>query len=1211
MICDFKKRGSRFIETTMYKECLHKLGSTRNLVISGNPGEGKTRYAVELICSKTEPGRRLFLTYVQQLENIDLEHIDGVIIDNIYGDVSFYEDKCKRWKEQMPYLIARCKNNKPFYVIATSRSYILMKSTDPEIRRMKCVELLTTRLAMGERVSILQSHCSIADPLPLISAFKSPIGLPQVCYMYSTSDQFCGGDIFHHPEEFIKNILQTFELEDRMLFFAIALVVFHRGTFALHDIRAEEFDKINNYTRLNFGEYDLQMALTRLCGSFIQYNEPVGNYQFLHDSLFETCCSYIGGRYSDLFISLSDVRVLVEFARIQQQAETTDRIYTYIPKSRCNIINLAARYVSEMKKDARFKYMLTKSDALFCEELLSECLINLQENDMLKQFLNVADPNESLLVEFCIMNQPELVKLVMEYMDTFSCEDWVKSQKGKAKTRCKLWEYHACLDIFEDDEEYLSDDNSYFSECSDEDFYEEFDETSFVYNRTETEIVCAIQRRDEKALKNLVDTNVLSDSDLCNLLQDGIAKGMVEKIYFETTPQVTNNLIHHSVQYRKSSPFKFFTERAITTRVSMQMNVPMSDTTKSPFVLDVTDIDKMIEIIDKEDAHLLALYILVNGCLNLLLPLLEIDVPHADIEYIHDMNKVSKRFGELSDKFSGILTRSSQNLKVKDILYFGFPDFMTDCICDSLRSGTSASFFIAVKSVILNRISIENNMTDDSVDFYLEKMSRLGDKEDVHLLVLYCVVNSYWDSLLPLLEVDVPRDDIEYIHDMKDVSERFKTLSCQFRDILPNSSQGLKVIHIVLLERPDLTIKCVHQSVRYDMPFAFSLTMKSAITNRLSVKASKTDVPLDDNNGRISKRVNKEDVHLLVLYCVVNSYWDSLLPLLEVEVPRDDIEYIYNKMKHFSMRFKKSPRKFGDILPKSSQGLKVIHIVLLERPDLTIKCVHQSVQDDMSFAFSIAIKMAIANRMLLQDSLCDAAFHDNVEWMSRRIDKDDVHLLVLYCIVNSCWTPLLSLLQVEVPHDDIKYIHNMKDVSERSKTLSDNFSEILEKSSQGLKVIHIVLLERPDLTIECIHQSLRFEMYFAFSVAMKRAIVNRLSVRDGKVDLYLENTTMRRFITDQLSLCVQRISNSVYKEDVHLLLLYCVVNNCWKPLLSLADIKVPRGDLEYIHDMKNVSEIYGTLSTICSSILAKRSQDSNVFMSDILNQLDRCHWLYI
>ena len=1077
MICDFKKRGSTFIQTAMYQECLHNLSSTRSLVISGNPGEGKTRYAVELMCSNTEHGRRLFLTYAQQLENIDLEHIDGVIIVNIYGDVSFDEDKCKRWKEQMPYLIARCKNNKPFYVIVTSRSYILMKSIDQEIKRMKNVQITTRGLAIEERVSILQANCSIVDPIPLISAFKSPIGLPQVCYMYSSSDQFCGGDIFHHPEEFINNILQTFELEDRMLFFAIALVVFHRGNFAIQDISAEEFDKINNYTRLNFGGYDLQIALTRLCGSFIQYNEPAGNYQFIHDSLFETCCSYIGGRHSDLFISLSDVRVLVEFARIQQQAESSDRIYAYIPKSRSNIINLAARYVSEMKKNARFKHMLSKSDALFCVELLSECLINLQKHDMVKQFLKVADPDESLLVEFCIMNQPELVKLVMKYMDTFSHEDWVKSQKGKAKTRCKIWEYYACLDIFQDEEEYLSEDDSYSSECSDECSFEEVDETS------KADIVRAILGKDETTSKNLMDKDVLSDSEIYNVMKECIAKG----ICFKTTPQVTNELIHHSIRCCKPSCFKFFMERAIAKRISVQENVSMSDTFDA-------DIKKMIETINREDTHLLVIYILVNGCLDWLLRLLEVEVPLEDIEYMHDMHYISARFGELSDNFSEILDKNSLNCKVIHLLRFERSNFITDCIYDSERRRfTPASFFIAMKSAITNRLSVQDKEIDASSVAHVERLSKLNAKEYLYPLVLYCIVNSCWDPLLSLHDTEIPCDHIEYIHDMKNVSERFKTLSDIFTDILANL-QGVKVVHIVLLERQEFTTtECIHQYFRRDMPFVFSFATKKAIANRLSVKAHKND----------------------------------------------------NHFYHF-----------GNTL----------------------------------------LRDIMANRLPLQDNnaCCD------VQRIIERVDKEDVHLLALYFVVNRYWDWLLQLLEVEVPRDDIEYIHAMKGVSKRFRILSDSFLNILARSLQGVKVINIVLLERPDLTIESINQSLQCGMSFAFSSAMKNAIANRLSVQDDTVDNYFNNQAS----SQEASPCVQQMSKCVDKEDVHLLVLHYVVNNRCKPLLSLVDTEVPRGHIEYIHDMKNVSERFGKLSTIFSSILAETSENSKVYMSDILKYLD-------
>ena len=110
-------------------------------------------------------------------------------------------------------------------------------------------------------------------------------------------------------------------------------------------------------------------------------------------------------------------------------------------------------------------------------------------------------------------------------------------------------------------------------------------------------------------------------------------------------------------------------------------------------------------------------------------------------------------------------------------------------------------------------------------------------------------------------------------------------------------------------------------------------------------------------------------------------------------------------------------------------------------------------------------------------------------------------------------------------------------------------------------MVHIVLFERPDLAIESIYQSLLYYMPFAFCFAMTNAIANRLSVQDA-------------------SSCIQQMSKCVDKEDIHLLLLYCVVNNCWKLLLSLVDTEVPRDDIDYIHDMKNVSKRYGKLSTI-------------------------------
>ena len=835
MISDFQKRGERFIETAMYQEGLRKLISTRSLVISGNPGEGKTRYAVEMMCSKTERGRRLFLTSAQQLENVDLEHIDGVIIDNIYGDVSFDEDKCKRWKDWMPYFLARTKRETPFYVIITSRSYILMSSTDQEIQRMHNVELITTGLAMEERVSILQSHCSIDDPHPLIAAFKSPIGLPQICYMHSTSDKFCKEDIFRHPEVFIKNILQAFEFEDRMLLIALALVVFHSGTLIISDISNEEFEKINDYIKPNTSRYDVKMALDKLYGSFIQHNETNDRYQFIHDSLFETCCSYIGGRHSELFISLSDVRVLIEFARIQNQVETVDRIYAYIPNNRKNLKNLVARYVSAMQTDARLKVLLTNSDALFCEELLSEVLSSLEDNNMISWFLNVADENESLLVELCNMNQPQLIKYVIKAVDKYAAEDWVKSQKREAQIRCKRWGLIACLESLQTDEEFSSDNS--FDASSDESTGEWYG-FSVVKLRNETKIDEALQRRDEKALRKLVDKSILSESELCSIIKVRIEKGKEAGICFETDPHFTNQLIHHAVRYTNTSQFVFFMKRAIASRMSIEDNSPISDV----YTLD-NNIEQMVQTTDNEVAHFVILYCFVNRCWKGLWRLFEMEVPRGDIEYIHEMRKYSERFSILSADFTDILADTPKVLKVIHLLRLEHPNLITECIQDFCRN--PHLFSMTVKSAIANLLSVQEHVFKNYVYADFERMRELADQDDLHLLALCCIVNSFWEPLMHFLDIDIPLSDIEYVHGMRHISERFRILSDIFSDILRPNSQYIKVIYIVRFERPAFQTESLRNSFQRKSADLFTAAMNSAITHRLSIHGYIDASPVD------------------------------------------------------------------------------------------------------------------------------------------------------------------------------------------------------------------------------------------------------------------------------------------------------------------------------------------------------------------------------
>ena len=216
----------------------------------------------------------------------------------------------------------------------------------------------------------------------------------------------------------------------------------------------------------------------------------------------------------------------------------------------------------------------------------------------------------------------------------------------------------------------------------------------------------------------------------------------------------------------------------------------------------------------------------------------------------------------------------------------------------------------------------------------------------------------------------------------------------------------------------------------------------------------------------------------------------------------------------------------------------------------------------------------------------------------------DVHLLALYCIVNCCWKPLVSLLGIEVPHSYKEHIHDITYVIKRSWK---KFSDILARDSEVLKAIHILRLLDQSLIAECLHFSVLDRSPLLFSIAMKSTMANRLSIQEDLITTFPILSRPSVFpniatwdLTHLVNVYIEKMNNLDYKEDVHLLVLYCIVNNCWMPLQSLMNTEVPLDDIEYIHAMKNASERFGKLSAIFSGILAKTPQDSKVYTSDIL-----------
>ena len=90
----------------------------------------------------------------------------------------------------------------------------------------------------------------------------------------------------------------------------------------------------------------------------------------------------------------------------------------------------------------------------------------------------------------------------------------------------------------------------------------------------------------------------------------------------------------------------------------------------------------------------------------------------------------------------------------------------------------------------------------------------------------------------------------------------------------------------------------------------------------------------------------------------------------------------------------------------------------------------------------------------------------------------------------------MSLLDIEVPHSDKEYIQDIRYVIKRS---GNKFSDILARNSKVSKAIHILRLLDPILIAGCLYFSVLDRCPLLFSIAMKSAMANRLSIQEDLI----------------------------------------------------------------------------------------------------------------
>lgn len=120
--------GQTFVQTRTYNQALAKLEAHHSLLISGEPGMGKTTLAYLLALSFLEDDGPSGFIWADSLEDIDSQWEDGrkqaFILDDFWGS-NFYQENKRKASRRLEDLILRLGQAPDKRLIITSREYIV------------------------------------------------------------------------------------------------------------------------------------------------------------------------------------------------------------------------------------------------------------------------------------------------------------------------------------------------------------------------------------------------------------------------------------------------------------------------------------------------------------------------------------------------------------------------------------------------------------------------------------------------------------------------------------------------------------------------------------------------------------------------------------------------------------------------------------------------------------------------------------------------------------------------------------------------------------------------------------------------------------------------------------------------------------------------------------------------------------------------------
>jgi energy-coupling factor transporter ATP-binding protein EcfA2 len=322
---ELKKRIRSYVKTPAFEKAQTSLEKNKFIVITGEPGVGKSTLADMLAFLYIQKGYAF--TYVQD----DIKDIERVLTNSASKQIVYYDDflgsndveinKARGSETALRRIIKRFENQESNVLILTTRSYLLNSAISKsenlariKIRNKESIVSLED-YALDLKIQLYNNHVEESELAPSLKSFLEtreirnfvvdhPNFFPRSVEYITTEKNVSGYSVeqfrqfiydnFEHPAEIYAHAYnEQTEKDDKILL--NTLISFDKLP-TIEELEEAFLSRVNHEIRTNNKEKEFnafKKSLSRLDGGFISVNTKKNEVAFINPSLVDFLTSHI------------------------------------------------------------------------------------------------------------------------------------------------------------------------------------------------------------------------------------------------------------------------------------------------------------------------------------------------------------------------------------------------------------------------------------------------------------------------------------------------------------------------------------------------------------------------------------------------------------------------------------------------------------------------------------------------------------------------------------------------------------------------------------------------------------------------------------------------------------------------------------------------------------------------------------------------------